>query len=401
MAQLVTVLSYLCMLMLPLNSAAQSISRERANINLWIASPQLEQPLKKIANQYSQLDPATLINVVSVPNEDLKTSIIKTVSSGKAPDIVILTSDNTVYARPMRLSSIPPELVNDQLSEHEKAALRFNKQYFGLPLLRSNRLLLFYNKALVPEPAQSWETIVAQATSFAEQNILPVGVLFEEAYWFAHFVSLFGGSLASNGSPNLDSMAMQKALSFYKELGNEGIIDPSCGYDCVSKDFYQGEVAYAINGTWALREAVDKLGTDLGITGLPSYQGTEMHALSSLVVMVFPNNSWNGPNQVAIRKIAHYLRSQQIQKYLSNATLMRSIIANESAPPDIADWFVIQEELSKQNRNMPADTAFVSIWSALRKGLKLHQSGVLDPQQTAEYMQQVARKNQRQLEAIQ
>ncbi|WP_164078314.1 sugar ABC transporter substrate-binding protein [Alteromonas facilis] len=378
-------------MLLPHSSLALQLN-ERTSLNVWFASSQLDGAIQTLAKEYSQQYSAVQVNLVSIPNEDLKTSLIKTLNSGRAPDIAIFSSDNTVYAAQMRLSALPNDLVEAGLSPLEYDAMRVNGRYFGLPIQRQNRMLLLYNKAIVSSPAKSWNRIMSQADEFNAKSILPVGVLFGEGYWFGHFISLFSGQLASEGQPQLNTTAMQESLIFYKHLSEINVIRENCGYDCVSIDFYKGNVAYAINGTWALKEAVDYLGDDLGIAELPTYDGQAMKALASTVVMVFPNNSWHGSNQKAIQHFAQYLRSKEVQKQLSEMTLMLPLHDHSSYSPQARQWLDAQSALRGSTTYMPADPAFVSVWNAIRKGIRLYQSETADAKQSAEYMQVVAEK---------
>ena len=77
------------------------------SLNVWFASGQLDGPLKHLADVFNSQHSGMSINVVSIPNEDLKTSIVKTVINSNSPDIAILSSDNTVYVQQMALSEIP------------------------------------------------------------------------------------------------------------------------------------------------------------------------------------------------------------------------------------------------------------------------------------------------------
>ncbi|MBT0587839.1 sugar ABC transporter substrate-binding protein [Alteromonas oceanisediminis] len=364
------------------------------SLTIWSASEQLEDVLTELAATFSTQNPHQHVTIVTLPNEELKTSIVKTVMAGNAPDIAIFSSDNLVYANVMKLSAIDPETASLRiapfLTEQEMAALQVDSIFYGIPLQRYSRLLMLYNKRLVQTPACSWEALIAQAAHFRENRLLPVGVLYAEPYWFAHFVSVFDGKFVQNGKPALDSPAVAQALDFFRSLATKGVIDDQCGYDCVSVDFFNGKVAYALNGVWSLRKAHKALGDDLGIAPLPSYRGNQMTALSSLVALSFPNNSLTGENGPAIHQFVEFLQTEEAQRALLRETHSWPLDDKIIESPSMVPLVHAQRQLSSEIVLMPASRAFVSIWSGMRRGLKLHQRQRLSAQASADFMQKQA-----------
>ena len=371
---------------------------ERVEINLWFASSQLDGELQSIAKEFSYLHPAVTINVVNLPNEDLKTSVVKALLNGNTPDIAILSSDNTLYAKAMRLSSFSLDDPHVKSTADINQSMIQNDKLYGLPLQRNNRLVMFYNRDIVKQPADSWESIISKAATYSQIEVLPVGVLYDEGYWFAHFITLFDSPLTLDGLPNLNTEGVVDAINFYERLDNLGVTDRDCGYDCVSVEFYESRVAYAINGVWALHDARQALGDKLGVMELPSFQGRSMTALTSTVVMTYPNDSWNGKNQQAIRAFSAFLQSDDIQLRLSNYTRMLPINTALFERLTHIDDIQTQLMLEKANFHMPPTPEFVSIWNGLRKGLKLAKSDTLSNREAAEYMQTVALRIRNQLE---
>ena len=373
---------------------------ERQIINVWLASPELTPTLKTLAQQFSAKHPAVQINAVNLPNEDLKTSLVKAVYNNNAPEIAIFSSDNTVYAKHMRLSAFD-SLSSVSLDDTTLDALRFNDKYYGQPIQDKNRLVLMYNKSLVGNPATTWEGIIEQTPYLLQQGILPVGVLFNEPYWFAHFVTLFDPQITNTEQPILSTPAMQQALTLYRSLADMKSIDKDCNYDCVSIEFYAGKVAYTMGGVWALEQASEALGKNLGIIDLPSYQGRPMHALTSMVFLVYPNDSWNGTKQTAIRAFSAFLQSDDAQQQLARATSMVPLRPDVLTDLSVVPLLVAQEKLTAPVLYMPANNAYVSIWNGMRKGLRLHQRGALSTQEAVDFMQRIALRDMAMMEVAQ
>jgi maltose-binding protein MalE len=178
-------------------------------------------------------------------------------------------------------------------------------------------------------------------------------------------------------------------------------IDKDCNYDCVSIDFYAGKVAYTMGGVWALEQASEALGKNLGIIDLPSYQGRPMHALTSMVFLVYPNDSWNGTKQTAIRAFSAFLQSDDAQQQLARATSMVPLRPDVLTDLSVVPLLVAQEKLTAPVLYMPANNAYVSIWNGMRKGLRLHQRGALSTKEAVDFMQRIAQRDMAMMEVAQ
>lgn len=300
----------------------------------------------------------------------------------------------------MRLSGFD-SLVPLNIDEAVLSSLEVKQRFYGQPLQQKNRLVLLYNKSLVAAPASSWEQIIEQTPFLLQQGILPAGVLFNEPYWFAHFATLFEPSFTEDQQPSLSTVPMQQALRFYQHLADMRAIDSDCSYDCVSVGFYAGKVAYSFAGVWTLEQAKQALGKNLGITDLPTYQGRPMHALASTVLMVYPNDSWNGRHQEAVRKFSRYLQSSAAQMTLAKATNIQPIRRLPQHETQSIPMLSAQSNLSGPVILMPANSAYVSIWNGMRKGLRLYQSGSLFETEAAAFMQRVAMRDLQSMERLQ
>lgn len=369
----------------------------RESINLWFAGGELENVLHTLSEQFAEQSRGIHVNVVNLPNEELKTSIVRTVRNNLGPDIAVFTSDNTAYGPMMKLSSFEATQLEPYWEPSELESMAFNNRIHGLPFQRDNRLLLFYNKTLIKQPADNWDTILAQTPALLRQNILPLGVMFEEPYWFAHFATHFSVNFIRDDQPVLNTLEMAESLKFFKQLVQAKVIDEKCGYDCVSEDFYQGKVAYALNGVWALNDADAALGDNLGITRLPSYDGRAMKALASIVMLTFPNDSWNGPNQKAVRAFARFLRTEQAQLQIAAATNMLPINLKWLSADNQAKLHKAQLELRDELEYMPATLSYISMWNGIKKGVILHSNGQLSALDAGQFMQKVTIENQQRL----
>ncbi|WP_169726102.1 sugar ABC transporter substrate-binding protein [Aestuariibacter salexigens] len=368
------------------NSAAQSI-------NVWCASADFIPALTEFSAAFERANPDISVNLLSLPNEEMKTSVIRAVRAGRGPDIVIISSDNTALQEVMKLSELPKdEAVKDLAPELHEALLHKGRNY-GLPLYQHNRLMMFYNKQLVNQPVKSLEGLMQQASAWRQRNILPLGIHPQEPYWFMHFVTYFQPELINQQDINESRQAITDALVLYKRLIDQNVIDDACTYDCVLTQFLDNRVAYAINGNWAYRHIVNEMGDKVGVIPFPSYQGKPMRALSSISVMTFPNNSWFGSNRQNVRAFSRFLRSAEVQQQLFEVSYL--IPFHQRVVEGLTNnrLFTQQWVLSSENVVMQPTATSVTIWNGVEKAVNLYLNGHVDAKEATTYMLKVVERD--------
>ncbi|MFC3647599.1 sugar ABC transporter substrate-binding protein [Planctobacterium marinum] len=275
---------------------------------------------------------------------------------------------------------------------------RVKNRLMGIPFIAGNHLLLYYNKRLVSEPALNWQQLSAQ------KNTIPTGAdliawSYNEMYWFIPFLGAFEALPYENGNVNLNAQGTATALDFYRGLATSGIVAPECHYQCSFDKFVAGEVAYMINGSWALNGFTKALGNDLGIAQLPQIQGKVMKPYSSVFALAFPGNSASSEKQDALKQLAMFLQSDQIQRRIwdeyqflpANSSIQKQIQLQSN---DNISQFIMQLDNASP---LPTDPEMSIIWEALVMGFNRHQGGALNASQASEYMQYVAEKTRREL----
>ncbi|MBM33368.1 MAG: hypothetical protein CML22_03600 [Rheinheimera sp.] len=372
-------------------------------LTIWHMSKELDADFAALATSFTTSHPEVAVAVHLLPNEELKASAIRAKDQQGAPDIIIISSDNIGYADLMRLSELPPEMVDTAMPATTLQTLQFRNKNYSVPLFAGNHLLMLYNKALVKTPASDWPQLIAQHDLFNAAGVQTLALNYQEPYWFSIFVSLFGGNLTYDDTVTLNTPAMQQALQFYQQLAKSGVTNMQCGYRCVSEDFYQGKFAYAVNGTWALTAARERLGSDLGVTLFPQLQGRQIKPLASYIVMVFPNQSLSSEKAPQIKQLtAFFQRPENVQAIATKHFITpyyQSYQTNTADYPDsdgIYPKVLAQRELSQL---MPTSAAMVSVWNGMQKGMLLYQNKTLDASAAAEFMQKVSARDQQILAA--
>jgi maltose-binding protein MalE len=261
-----------------------------------------------------------------------------------------------------------------------------------LPVLRGNHLLLFYNKKLGASEPKSWEELAGKAPVGAAAKGPPVAMDYENAYNFLAFLATVGGWPLAGGQVRLAGSACRAALQYYKGLADRGLVAPACDYDCTTTRFYKGEFAYAVSGDWAIRDARQALGKDLGIAALPAMGDKPMVSPSGTHALVFPADGLKGARAKELEALALYLREPGTQRrwWLEGGRvpvdddLLREL-SSKSGPGDA-------ESLAQLARSRPLEPerAFVLVWPAVRKGMRLHQLGIKSADEACSLMQALA-----------
>lgn len=372
-------------------------------LNVWHMSKEMDGDITAAASAFSALHPDINVAVHFFPNEELKASAIRAVGQQASPDIIIISSDNVGFAKVMRLSELPPELIEETLPTATLQALKFENKHYSVPLFAGNHLIFFYNKALVATPATDWEQLFIQHAELKAKGIKTLALNYQEPYWFALFASLFGADLTHNGKVNLSSEAMQQALHFYQKLGESDVANMQCGYECVSEDFFHGHYAYAINGTWSLSVARERLGDNLGIALFPLLQHRHITPLASYLVMTFPNQSLSSAKAPQIKQFVQYFRQPENLQLIAEKHYLIPYYQTSETTPDPQQYsdplfrqLIAQRKLTEL---MPASSAMVSVWNGMQKGMLLYQNSKLDASAAADFMQKVSLRDQKMLES--
>jgi maltose-binding protein MalE len=372
-------------------------------LNIWHMSKEMDVDFAATASAFSALHPDINVSVHFFPNEELKSSAIRASDQKNAPDIIIISSDNVGYAKLMRLSELPTDMVDSTMPAATVQALQFKNRHYSIPLFAGNHLLMFYNKALVKSPATEWQQLITQHDGFRAQGVETLAINYQEPYWFSLFVSLFGAELTQNDNVSLNTDAMRQALQFYRQLGESGVANMQCDYRCVSEGFYQGRFAYAINGTWALAAAKERLGSDFGMILFPPLQGRQIKPLASYIVMVFPNQSLSSEKAPQIKQLVTFFRRSENLDPIAEKHYMTTFGQNAKADlpskSDTNDLYSIVMAQRKLTQLMPSSAAMVSVWNGMQKGMMLYQNKTLDASAAADFMQKLSTRDHQLLEA--
>ncbi|MEW6984336.1 extracellular solute-binding protein [Colwelliaceae bacterium 6471] len=329
----------------------------------------------------------------SFKNNELKAELLQRSNIDKLPDVVIVPSD-FIGLEEIDFSEVPDTLLSKRLTEKAKSSVQIGDKYFAVPIVSGNHLLLYYNKAVIKSPADSWQKLQEQQAQLAA-NIDLIAWSYYEMYWFIPFLGAFQEFPYVNGQLNFKTAGMEKALVWYHQLAIDGIVDKNCDYKCSVDKFTNNQLAYTINGTWALNLFMNKLGDNLGVALLPSYENKPMSPYFSSHVIAFPAKGLTGDNAEALKMFAQFFQRKDIQQAMWES--MRSIPTHKEILNDItlSEKGNIQIILKQLDLSVPLpnERNMAIVWEAMLKGMNRYQGGLFDAKKATEYMHYIAGKS--------
>lgn len=377
-------------------------------LSVWVAQPVVAQEeitvlytygRDSVGTMFGNFSKKTGIKVKSEFKEqnDLKASMMAMMELKTTPDVIVMPADHLGLHNFINYSKLDRSLFPADIPERIWAGGFSDGTLYGAPFVQGNHLMLFYNKSLVKEPAQTWDAMFAQKKDLDAKGVATIAWSFDEVYWFLPFLVGHGGWPLNNGKIELNTPAMAAALDFYKSLRTRQLPHPSCSYQCGVDMFKAGKLAYTLNGDWIGKEFYTALGENLGVSDLPMVDDKKMTPTFSSHVLAFPADSLNGPKRALLIQLVNYVQSPDAQRQLWADS--GAIPVEESAfahAQEHSQGYLKQElGLMDNTKPLPADKEITFIWDAIGKGFLRHREGALDAHSAAKYMQQLAERHVR------
>lgn len=386
--------SLLSMAVLLMFSAGLAHAQSASNnlLTLWHSQGANEQFWQEAAYEFSKANPGLSIELSLLPRKELNSTLTFSVLTNESPDMVLLQSDLLGLQSLFNLDEVPESWINnDTIPEENLRNVELNGKLYGIPISYGNHLVLYYNKALIKEPAKTWEELKEQ-TKQLPKGVMPLAINYRSSYTFMAFWLVFGDNIVVDDRANLKTQSTVDALNFYKEIARKRIVKKSCNYSCVTSDFYEGNFAYAINGDWDYVNAKRELGEKLGIALLPTINGKRLASLKSTLVLSFPNGSTESPKYAQLRKFANFVQSKaflrSINEKLNRQPTHVELKAELRSSQDQAYQALLQQlDLSVP---MPTSVAMITAWDSIHKGFRLFIEDGVSPETATAYMQKKA-----------
>lgn len=133
--------------------------------------------LEQLCREYSQSHGIQVTPKVMNISE-LESRLYDVASTGDGPHMAFVPADMTGFGMRSRYSIVPTEICNlvESFGSESLVSMQLEGQQYGVPVLKGNHLVLYYNNEIYPEAPASWEEIRESGTELISKGITQLQV---------------------------------------------------------------------------------------------------------------------------------------------------------------------------------------------------------------------------------
>lgn len=317
---------------------------------------------------------------------DIRSQLAVAGPAGEGPDIIIGAHDwlgeliVNGLLEPIHLGRQVEDFVPVTLE-----AFTWGDTLYGVPMAYES-IGLIYNKALVPEPPETWDELLSIAHQLTDREKGVYGFLLQmpDPYHTFPLFSATGGYVFGqnpDGTLNpldvgLNNEGSVRGLQLFDQLLEEGLVPVGTDYNTATSLFYQGNVGMIITGPWALGDAINA-GIDFGFARIPLIDGQQPKpfvGVQGFMVSSFSKNK--------------ILAEVFLREFVINPDVYAAIFARDPRPPAylptlnaLSDDPIIRGvgESGAVGVPMPSIPEMGSVWTAWSDAIELVMNQELEP----------------------
>ncbi|WP_339189000.1 extracellular solute-binding protein [Paenibacillus sp. FSL P2-0121] len=289
----------------------------------------------------------------------------------QGPHLAMVPADMSSYVENGLYSEVPGGLFGDTLTEGALSTMQMNGVQYGIPVLRGNHLVVYYNPSIYPSAPTTWDVFEEAAERLSAQGIVPIGADLQQGYWFIPFLTAFGGWLVQNGKPNIVTSEMKQALQFISDKMDQGVLVSLDGSTGLLEQFIDGKIGAIICGEWIYNHLDKHMNNRLAVCQLPSIEGRQSLSMSSSIGLIYPNHSLTSEEREDILSFTRFMLSDECQTMWTLG--VQRIPAHEEVLNRLAASAAPNKKmilsLLDHSRPMPTYPFMIHVWEALNAGL--------------------------------
>lgn len=263
-------------------TAATEANKDPVTLKVWESDGPEKIFIEEAAAAYTALNPHVTITYEPVAHTDAAQKLTLDGPAGVGADVFAAPHDKLgeMVSQGLVLEVNDPALIKDNFVDAAIKGTTYDGKMYGYPT-GIETYALFYNKALVQTPPQTWADVVAFAKTFNKPADGQYGISWDvgNAYFSYIFLSAFGADLfGPNGDDKMQHMVNSeqaiKGMTFFQGLRKEilDVAQADLTGDFMNAGFQDGKIAMIITGPWAIQGFKDA-GLDFGIAPLPKFEG--------------------------------------------------------------------------------------------------------------------------------
>jgi maltose-binding protein MalE len=380
---------------------------DRVRIRVWHQKTGAERDLfEELVARYNAAHPGVVVEPLYRETEELRNLFVIASVGGQGPEVIFGPADNVgVLALTETLKPLDEVLPQEYLAQFsDDGIVRWSDDETaeGEPWLVAdqvgNHLVFVYNKALLPEPPETTDELIAQLqriTADLNGDGRPdrYGLTwnYKEPFFFIPFLTGFGGwVMDEEGNPTLDTEATVDAIRFVLALRDEHRVIPGeSDYDVAETLFKEGRAASIINGPWAWA-GYGEAGIDYAIAPLPVVNQTGLPAAPMVAPKGYSVNANVEREKLPhVRDLLMYLTGPEVQREMAVRTATIPTIPAVRSEVAAGDDPVLRASIAAvgEGRMMPVEPQLRQIWDGMRGPYQLVMNGAVTPEEGAALMQ--------------
>ncbi|NNJ13137.1 extracellular solute-binding protein [Chloroflexales bacterium ZM16-3] len=243
---------------------------------LWVSEVDANlEAVRALAADYQRTS-GVQIDLAAKSPDTLRLSVAGVVLTGEPPPDLIWADQEALAGLLADGQIQPTQATGDPLPGLLEDATTEGKLW-GVPLTAQGTLLLLYNRQIATGPPETSDDLIVRSRAGGAGLVMA----WDEPRWLLPWLYGFGGAITNSAgdTPTLDTPEMVSALGLLRELAAASPAEVKT-YRGGQRWFGQGEVAFAVDGDWALPEYRTLTETlDLGVAPMPVVPATGQRAL--------------------------------------------------------------------------------------------------------------------------
>jgi arabinogalactan oligomer/maltooligosaccharide transport system substrate-binding protein len=245
-------------------AGATEAPAEKVTITVWHSWKEAEiQSLNDVIAGFQAKNPNVTVDVLYVPNDDIRGKFETAAASGGGPTVMIGSADwGPAFFDAGLVSDVSGMAAADFLATINEAALgavQYKGALVGLPQTIKG-VVMYRNKTIIPEAPKTFEELLAAAKAATHDDVK--GAALEYGLFFAagHLYGLGGKLMTPEGDPAFNDAKGIEWANLIKSFKDAGPV-----FNNVDDDislFKTGKVGIVIDGTWNMSSFSEAIGAD-------------------------------------------------------------------------------------------------------------------------------------------
>lgn len=327
-----------------------------------------EQIIRNLLSDYHGQHPGVTVRLRRVPVGGILPEYQEAILGGEGPDLLVGRSHWIGRLADARAITPLEDLVEtgywESFYPFAVEGVRYQDHVYAVPYA-CETVALYYNRDFVGEPPTTTMALLSQAANWPGEE--QAGLAFRLSFYnTVGYLYAFGGRLFDEGGhATIDTAETRAWLSWLQAMRASGGVIATDSYGRADALFKGGSVAMIVNGSWALSDYLQSLGSErLGVAPLPMLDQTQAWPtplVGSRVLMVNPT-----------RLTAHPKETLDLLRFMGGPTPQRLLASRQALIPtwqeidlsgnDLLRGFVQQAE---RGRPRPVSPRMEVLWEPI------------------------------------